>query len=203
MRQIVQLEGSNWCGAITSCMILDHFGIKWNLQEAQERYAEYERVKVEDYGGVRSRNFVASFLAEQGLYTLCVSFGLPVFLNPEHKRYWPSHLPRQNRINTWYCAYDLIKSGYVAIVAIERDASKYHYVVVDDAFLRAGEHWFSVWCPIRGHYEEQAERFLLTVEGKSHADEWTFTKRAPVRFASAAAAVREDIGDAPTDHNNP
>ncbi len=193
MRRIVQLEGSNWCGAITACMVLDHFGLPWDLTLAQKRFAEYERRTVADYAGCTADRYLTSYLFEQGLDTFLGCFGYPAIQGDGG--YWHvSHTPRQNRIATWYTVHGLLKQGFVAVVSIERDAGKHHFVCVDDAFLRAGEHWFSVWCPIRGHYEEQAERFLLTVDGKSHADEWTFAKLAPTRFASAAefAAVQDE-----------
>lgn len=186
MRQIVQLEGSTWCGPIAACMVLDHFGIPFDLAAAKERIAEYEGQRVAEFEGCRSDRSVGSFLTEYGLLTLFVQMGDPLRI-PEGQHYWAiTHKPRENRIATWYRVYDLIRSGYVAIVSIQRDAGKYHYVCVDDAFIRAQERWFSVICPIRGAYEEPAERFMLAPDGSGDATKWTFAKRMPARFASAA-----------------
>lgn len=186
MRQLVQLEGTSWCGAITAAMVLDHFRIPYELARVKARIAEFEGQKVENFDGTRSDRTVASYLAEQGLLVLFVRMGYPWFKAPGEDHYYESHTPRENRIATWYRVYDLMKSGYVAVVNSHRDAGRHHYVCIDDAFIRAGEHWFSIVCPIRGAYEEQAERFMLTVDGKGDAMEWTFAKRMPARFASAA-----------------
>ncbi len=186
MRQIVQLEGSNWCGAIACCMVLDHCGIPYDLQVAKERFAEYEKQTLDEYQGVRGDKALSSFLSEYGLITLFVQRGEP-YRKFDKETYWhTTHKPRENRLATWYQVYDLIKSGYVAITSIQRDAGKYHYVCVDDAFIRAQERWFSVVCPIRGAYEEQAERFMLAPDGNGDALNWTFVKKMPTRFASAA-----------------
>lgn len=167
-------------------MVLDHFGIPFDLAAAKERIAEYEGQRVAEFEGCRSDRSVGSFLTEYGLLTLFVQMGDPLRI-PEGQHYWAiTHKPRENRIATWYRVYDLIRSGYVAIVSIQRDYGKYHYVCVDDAFVRAQERWFSVVCPIRGAYEEHAERFMLAPDGSGDATKWTFAKRMPTRFASAA-----------------
>ena len=186
MRQIVQLEGSQWCAALSCCMVLDHFAAPWDLALAQKRFAEFERQSVSQYDGCHSDRNVASYLTEQGLDVLYTEFGLPMVRDSESNYLSVSHEPRENRIATWYAVYSMIRSGYVAAVAIERDHRKGHFVCVDDAFLRAGEHWFSMVDPLRGAYEEQAERFMLTVKGKGDAIRWIFAKKRPARFASAA-----------------
>ncbi len=196
MRQIVQLEGSQWCAAICSCMVLDHFCLPWDMALAQKRFAEFERVSVANYDGCHSDRNVASYLMEQGLDVLYTEFGLPMVSDPDlGGRFTIDHQPRENRIATWFTVHAMIKVGFVAAVAIERDHRKGHFVCVDDAFLRAGEHWFSVWDALRGHYEEQAERFMLTVKGEGDAIRWAFAKKRPGRFASAAeiATASEEV----------
>lgn len=200
MRQIVQLEGSTWCGAINACMVLDHFGLTYDLDHAKRRFAAYDKQKVETYEGTRGDMHMAAYLTEVGMIAFLVKMGTPYMWNEEHSYYQVSHKPREARVATWYRAYELLRQGFVAVVSHERDAGKYHFVCVDDAFLRNGERWFSIWCSIRGHYEEQADRFLLSPSGQGAALEWTFAKPMTKRFASAAefAAERKEsdaLGD--------
>lgn len=190
MRQIVQLEGTSWCGPIIACMALDHFGQVWDLEHAKKRIAAYRRTTLAEFDGCYESD-VASYLTEQGMAVYLVEFGFPYEHHEEHSRFYTSHKPRANRLNTWYRVYDMLRMGYVGIVATQRDAGKHHFVCVDDAFIRAQERWFSIVDPIRGAFEEQAERFFQTVDGHGDATKWIFVKKPSSRFASAAEAAAE------------
>lgn len=200
MRQIVQLEGSSWCGPIVACMVMDHFGLDWDLNQAKRRIAEYRKQSLNEFTGCYEID-LASYLTEQGVAVYLVDFGFPYMYDQEDNRFYTSHEPRENRLNTWYRVYDMLRAGYVGIVATRRDAGKNHFVCIDDAFIRAQERWFSIVDPIRGPFEEQAERFFLTVEGNGDATKWLFVRRVSRRFASAAevaaeVAVAEESGPA-------
>jgi hypothetical protein len=201
VRQIVQLEGSSWCGPIVACMAMDHFGMAWDLDRAKKRIADYRKMTLAKFTGCFESD-LASYLTEQGMAVFVVDFGFPYEYDEEDKRFYTSHKPRESRLNTWYRVYDMLRAGYVGIVATRRDAGKNHFVCVDDAFIRAQERWFSIVDPIRGPFEEQAERFFLTVEGHGDATKWLFVKKPSARFASAAevaAEVPAEQDESPTD----
>ncbi len=192
MRQIVQLEGSNVCGPVTAAMILDHFGVPWDLDRLILRAAEMMGTSAELPRGTNDP-VLASLLTEGGLLAFESSLGHPMSKQDDGRYFTRAHAPRENRLATWYVVHQMLKTGWIAAAGIERDAGKLHWVAVDDAFIRAQERWFSVVCPIRGAYEEHAERFMLDPNGKGDAEDWVFARKRPARFASAAEIAK--LGD--------
>ena len=193
MRQLVQIEGSNVCGPTCAAMILDHLGLPWDAGKLVARAAEIERQAIDLPRGTQFGT-VTGLLVEGGCLAFSSQHGLPHVQQADG--YWRrTHHPRANRLTTWYTVHALLSAGFIAVTGIYRDQGKLHYVCVDDAFERAQERWFSVWCPIRGHYEENVERFLMDPAGKDgDGHEWIFARKRPDRFASAAELAK--LGEA-------